>query len=448
MQDTKRTGNVVLTLPREACGARFEPERETAERMGRLRNVKRPSRLSDVKPVVRLLLLVCSYPFLLLGCSGDSAAPQAAKLFAIRQKGKWGYIEGTGKVGIEPRFDEALGFSQGLAAVKTGKKWGYLGESGQLVIDAQFDSALPFSEGLALVSVDGGWVYINKQGDVVIRPKCDLLCSFSEGCACVMTGCKAGYIDTTGKTTIELKFDHAFPFSHGFARVVIGEKCKYIDQSGGSRSSPGVMIPRVFPETRLWGRDEESGKRVYFTPLEVVMYAVYEAKWGFIDKTGRMAIKPQFDEAHDFSGGLAAVETGDKWGYIDTTGKMAIEPRFGAADEFAEGLAAVRIGERYGYIDEKGQIVIEPQFNGAGSFSEGVAVVVLGKNVSVEIGREGKEVVSVDGEMACIDKTGRVLFKLDSVGINRFVNGLARVRAGKKVGYIDKSGKYVWEPTE
>jgi hypothetical protein len=28
-----------------------------------------------------------------------------------------------------------------------------------------------------------------------------------------------------------------------------------------------------------------------------------------------------------------------------------------------------------------------------------------------------------------------------------FVNGIAKVRVGIKLGYIDKTGKYIWQPS-
>lgn len=52
---------------------------------------------------------------------------------------------------ISPIYDDARGFSEGLAAVKRGDKWGYINESGEVVIDFQYDRAHSFSEGKALV---------------------------------------------------------------------------------------------------------------------------------------------------------------------------------------------------------------------------------------------------------------------------------------------------------
>jgi hypothetical protein len=47
---------------------------------------------------------------------------------------------------------------------------------------------------------------------------------------------------------------------------------------------------------------------------------------GFIDKSGKVVIKPQFTWASQFSGGLANVMVGDKMGYIDKSGKYVWEP--------------------------------------------------------------------------------------------------------------------------
>jgi len=56
---------------------------------------------------------------------------------------------------------------------------------------------------------------------------------------------------------------------------------------------------------------------------------------GYIDSTGTLVIEPRFAEgAADFSEGLAAFSPGviypgnGKWGYLDKSGKGAIKPRF------------------------------------------------------------------------------------------------------------------------
>jgi hypothetical protein len=80
-------------------------------------------------------------------------------------------------------------------------------------------------------------------------------------------------------------------------------------------------------------------------------------KCGYIDKTGKLSILPQFDEAKPFFEGLTQVKRVNKWGYISKTGQILIKPQFDWTEPFSNGLALVRIGTRPKYIDKQGKIV-------------------------------------------------------------------------------------------
>jgi hypothetical protein len=49
-------------------------------------------------------------------------------------------------------------------------------------------------------------------------------------------------------------------------------------------------------------------------------------KFGFVDKTGKYVMNPQFDEARQFSEGLANVRVGGRWGIVDKTGRYVWKP--------------------------------------------------------------------------------------------------------------------------
>jgi len=142
-------------------------------------------------------------------------------LFPIKQNKKWGYIDNTGKIVIEPQFASAEKFSEGLAVVEVGNRtYGYINESGQFVINPQFrDNAGHFSEGLAVVAVGEGAerraVYIDKTGKIIIDAQLKGGSDFHEGLAFVAIATnkttnskdKFGYIDKVGKLVIDHQFD-------------------------------------------------------------------------------------------------------------------------------------------------------------------------------------------------------------------------------------------------
>lgn len=296
---------------------------------------------------------------------------QSGERFPIVEKGKWGFIDGSGRVVIRPGFDFASSFSEGLALVWTGESPSFIDRKGETVFTLRVDrlsipsmvSPSHFAEGLAVIATGGNYHmfklydakygYVDKSGQIAIRPEFDSAGDFSEGLAVVRIGqsrtaaAEFGYIDRTGRVVIQPQFYSASSFSEGLAQV------GFLDENAEG-----------------W-------------------------KHGFIDKTGKLVIRPQFSGATWFSEGLASVGTGGKHGYIDVTGQFAIPPRFEAAYPFSEGLAMVSIaplsGKQFGYIDKRGQMVIRlparalpgPSLSfcvplsllAFGSFSEGLANV-------------------------------------------------------------------------
>jgi len=79
---------------------------------------------------------------------------------AVKQNGKWGFIDTNGIVVIPFYFDDALSFGQHLAAVKIGEFWGYISRYGHVVIEATFLEAKSFSGGRAPVLTNRGWQII------------------------------------------------------------------------------------------------------------------------------------------------------------------------------------------------------------------------------------------------------------------------------------------------
>ncbi len=90
----------------------------------------------------------------------EDARPFAGGWAAVKQDGKWGFIDREGTVRIDFRFENARSFTMHLAAVETSRGWGYVGLSGEMVIEPIFLDAKAFSGGTAPVKTGDGWQFI------------------------------------------------------------------------------------------------------------------------------------------------------------------------------------------------------------------------------------------------------------------------------------------------
>lgn len=257
---------------------------------------------------------------------------------------KEGYIDTTGKIVIEPQFDVAYDFSNGRAQVKIGDLTSFIDRTGKQVIKLEpYQAARSFREGLAAISSNLNFWFIDVDGTVVIPKQVGLPKDFSEGLACVYLPVgdtlKAGYIDKTGKVIIAPRFDDGFDFSEGFAAVKLDGKYGFIDKTGKLVIEPYYSSAYGFANGLARVSTSE--------------------KFGFIDRKGTLVIPEKFDVGSwDFSEGLAPACENGVCGYIDTTGRYAIKPEYRSTFNFKNGTASVLLTDyRNAYINKQGRII-------------------------------------------------------------------------------------------
>lgn len=265
-------------------------------------------------------------------------------LYVVVEHGRYGYIDGSGSIAIQPQFWWAADFNDdgyatvyvcgriasidtagavvpyraatasNLQPMRNGEKVGFVNASGNFQIEARFNNALPFSDGLAAVQVGESWGFIDRHGDLVIPPTFKDAYYFREGVGLVETESGYQFIDK-----------HARVLATGFEQL------------------SGVTNEGRIPVSR-------------------------DGKNGYLDLKGRIVIPLRYDDALTFFHGLAPVKDGAKWGYIDRSGNEALPFKFDEAGEFRGGLAAVRIGSKSGFIDSRGTFAFYLDFQNAPGF--------------------------------------------------------------------------------
>lgn len=165
--------------------------------------------------------------FCCIAIAMTSAAQDLAP--AADDTGKWGYKKDDHWV-INPIYENAFSFSEGMAGVRLKGKMGFINPIGETIIAMRYEEVWPFSERLAAVKLNGKWGFINAKGQNIIPYKYDETCSFSNGLAGVKLNGKWGFIDIEGKTVIPFKYDYAKPFADGLASVRKGSASGFIDK--------------------------------------------------------------------------------------------------------------------------------------------------------------------------------------------------------------------------
>ncbi|GAA4465633.1 hypothetical protein GCM10023093_18170 [Nemorincola caseinilytica] len=269
------------------------------------------------------------------------------------------------------------------------------------------------STSLFPVKSGSAYGYISRHGNVKIPFRYVRAGCFSGGVAVVATGVprRWGYIDEDGRYVIPPEHCYATSFNEGLAFVVPeGGVPAAIDKNGVQQFSlPDAQSVENFNE----------GMAAYsiLGPSGEV--------WGFVDRSGRTSILPQFSAVSYFSDGLCGVmNSNGYWGFVNATGDLVIDHVYDNVYPFKDGKAKIMLRGKWGVIDKVGRSVLPPRYND----------------------------VDLDGDMFLVKK-GSKWGWLDAEGNElipiRFAdaypfhgNTLAAARLGEKWGYIDGYGKY------
>lgn len=257
-------------------------------------------------------------------------------------------------------IDEHALFKCGLTPVMKGDKWGYINESAEIVIEPIYEKAEDFTEnGTARVTLDGIDIYINTKGEKVsdaepIEPQKKFHVYHEND--------KQGIKDPDGNIVLKAIYD-------GISVYIpngIPEKFElYYEGKHGYADSKGNIVIEPIYEELAFNQDD-------------ILAAKLDKKWGFINSKGETVIDFQFTDAYGFYYGLAAVSVDNKWGFIDKTGKFIVEPCYSQVKNFSEyGLAQVKKDSKWGYINKNGEVCIDTIFDETNDFRFDIALVCL-----------------------------------------------------------------------
>lgn len=294
-------------------------------------------------------------------------------------------------------------FNDGLLAVKQEGKWGLIEKSGKQVTPFKYDWIFPYHEGIALVSKDNLFGFIDRNGKEITSTiyqgrqggsKLDDKIAYwsSEGMVPVERDYKCGFINRDGKEVIPCQFSRIGGFHDGLARVekIFGDPINDPRHS----STKWFFIDRQGREAISFGYERAGDFSEGLAAVQL------HGLKGYINAKGQEVISAKYTHAGEFSGGVAVVSNNrDSYGgeagpyfLIDSTGQPRTTEKYASILDFHEGLAAFRDGSGlWGFLDRFGKEIIAAKYRIVGDFDQGKAWFRNTNGGEGFVTRDGKE---------------------------------------------------------
>lgn len=308
----------------------------------------------------------------------------------------YGYIDTSGNIVVEPKFEYANSYNEGLAVVQLiNDGYALIDVSGQETGKFNFNYLGTYSNGLLAYQEkqDGKYGYINKNGGIVIKPQYTMAQNFKDGTAVVNVSEEAainkyGLIDKKGKYIVQPQYNDILILGEGMLAlgIPINKEYSYI----GSKYA--VAGPDGKPLT------------------DFIYYGVSEYKNGiasaynntdtfFIDKAGmKVEDLPSVEGlgTMSFLDGTIRVDADRRLYYMDKEGEIVYKPSDCAKLKIGVTVCEVK------YRPNRNYLVYYPELSGITDPDVQKEVNTKLKNMSVKSGiTPGMELdYSYDGDFS------------------------------------------------
>jgi len=252
----------------------------------------------------------------------------------------------------------------------------------------------------------------------------DLYTKICYGNLIVSKDSKYGVINIKGEEIIPLQYDKAAFNGYGKA-LAFGEKTGETD--GEEQYQYGFWDLEGHQLSDMVFSDVEANIFGYILQIDGKTYYTLSFNEGFT---------PFYYNDEDEE---SIVEESPSFGYLDRHGRVAIKPQFSSAEPFSDGLAGVGLpnddgnGELFGYIDTSGKMVVPAIYSAISPFVAGLGVVTTTDGEVIVIDKQGNHIMEVPGYEAeiIVDDNGLGLTLIKVTGYD------------DNVKYYDRTGKLI-----
>lgn len=318
--------------------------------------------------------------------------------------GIMGYTDSAGIWLIEPEYDDASFFYDGIAAVERNQKIGLINKKNEIIVDFIFDDIETDTE-LFVVSAGDLFGIINRNGDFVLDTVYQDISILDDGFICAQKDSLYAFYNRNGlQLTTEL-YDFVLNFKNGLCPVSIAGQRGLLDKN------MSLVIPCDY-------------EAIYTFSDSLYILVNSDNYKQLSDRNGTIVNDSLYQEIHQVVNGYSNCVKGDKIGYLNEQGSQIIENKFdGFVDydllgNFVNGSAVVLKNKKFGIINSNGEFVVKPKYENI-------------RNLGLNFG------VSKNGKWALMDSSYSIMSKYDYESIELINNEYILFGKDGKFGLMD-----------
>ncbi|MBD0259195.1 MAG: WG repeat-containing protein, partial [Cytophagales bacterium] len=288
------------------------------------------------------------------------------------QSGLFGYVDEKGRFVIEPLYEKAFPFQNGVARVKQGDAWILINGKGKRLTRNGYHDIGDFRNGVALVSRQdaanrGGALYglLNEKGQEVVKPEYPyftpepnhaVFIAGREGDGKAGRKIEFGVLNREGKVVVPIGFtavrEHQFKV---FAVKSEDGKWQAYNAAGG----------RVFDGTYTDIKDFD----------EELATVKKEGRWGILHHSGKTVVKPNYRSIVKRTRHQYELAGFTQWKVINQQKDVVLSMEYEDVQPVSPVLYSYQIEGKKGLLNEKGDPITEAQFDEIFPFVKEMAVV-------------------------------------------------------------------------
>ena len=333
--------------------------------------------------------------------------------FPIKKNSKWGLMDASGEMVVQPRYEAMSSFEQfGYATVQENGRVGIISNRGENVMPVAFSDIKALDSLHFAVKEAAGWILLDRRQQVLMGQPCQDIQALNDDFFLLKKNGGWGLIDREGRTVVQSRYDKIKHLDTPFFIVQSEGKSGVLNLQGEvilDTEYEEVLLLRtglfLVKKNSQWGVKSEIGQaltdikyqsfdfladhylRLYaygethlfslscrrtiaqerisrFVPISDRYVMIKQRqKVGVVDFCGQPVLSEDYDEILWFDYGVFRVKRNDKWALFSAGDQALTGFNFDYISPLKGKLSMMRRGGKVGVINRDGKEVIAPVYH-------------------------------------------------------------------------------------